>query len=291
MYCRNCGKELPDGSKFCTFCGTSQEAAAANQENEKQSQSEYQADLHNEEQSVSQDKRQKIELFLKIFFFAAPFLSVLIILIAVICKMNIVFKILLFIVAALWFVSCFLSRKRIKQKDGKVKGIKGLLNTLWSILAGIFVTGVFLVSLVSSPDKDSEKTDVTDLTTTTKVVTTTEKEEITTEPVIEISAKELINEYQKNEIKANDMFKGKKLRVTGYVAEFSQAEGIVFSDSYYIYIDYGNEYDFNDISCYLNDSSVEKAIDLKKGDKIVIEGNCTGFSFSNVKMSSCDIIS
>ena len=202
--------------------------------------------------------------------------------------MNIVFKILLFVVAALWFVSCFLTRKRIKQKYGKVKGIKGILTTLWSILAGIFVVVFFFVSIIP---KDSENNASTDLATTTKVVTTTKKEETTTEPIIEISAKELINEYQKNEIKANDMFKGKRLRVTGYVAEFSQAEGMVFSDSYYIYIDYGNVYDFNNISCYLNDSSVEKAIELKKGDKIVIEGNCTGFSFSNVKMSSCDIIS
>lgn len=290
MYCRNCGKELPDGSKFCTFCGTSQEVAAANQESEKQSQSVFQADLHNEEQPVSQDKRQKIELFFKIFFFAAPFVSALLIFIGILCDMNIVFKILLFVVAALWFVSCFLTRKRIKQKYGKVKGIKGFLNTLWSILAGVFVIAFFLVSIVSSP-KESENNASTDSTTTTKVVTTTEKEETTTEPIIEISAKELINEYQKNEIKANDMFKGKRLRVTGYVAEFSQAEGMVFSDSYYIYIDYGNAYDFNNISCYLNDSSVEKAIELKKGDKIVIEGNCTGFSFSDVKMSSCDIIS
>ena len=30
MFCKKCGKELPDGTKFCPSCGTNQEAGGSN---------------------------------------------------------------------------------------------------------------------------------------------------------------------------------------------------------------------------------------------------------------------
>lgn len=121
---------------------------------------------------------------------------------------------------------------------------------------------------------------------TTKKPTT----ERTTEAIIEISAEALINEYKENEIKASQKYKGKRLRITGLVDSVGQNDMVVLNDSYYIYVDYGDTYDFNNIRCSLNNNSVDRAAELKNGDKIVIEGRCDGFSVISVDMYDCVIV-
>ena len=121
---------------------------------------------------------------------------------------------------------------------------------------------------------------------TTKKSTT----ERTTEAIIEISAEALINEYKENEIKASQKYKGKRLRITGLVDSVGQNDMVVLNDSYYIYVDYGDAYDFNNIRCSLNNNSVDRAAELKNGDKIVIEGRCDGFSVISVDMYDCVIV-
>ena len=73
MYCKNCGAELWDGSKFCTECGTkllaednvtvkqSEETATQESKEETAKQSEETATQESQEQAKEQESRQKEE--------------------------------------------------------------------------------------------------------------------------------------------------------------------------------------------------------------------------------------
>lgn len=114
--------------------------------------------------------------------------------------------------------------------------------------------------------------------------------ETTAEQIIEISASNLIKAYQENEIKASEMYKDRYLKVTGYVDQLSRTDNTFIGDGYYVYIDYGNSYDFNTISCMLREEYVDDAANLKQGDKITIIGRCAGFSGIYVDMYDCEIV-
>lgn len=162
-----------------------------------------------------------------------------------------------------------------KEKDSKQnKGCSRVVYILAVIIGLAIAIGVFGNDESETKPKESQ-------------VSTTQA---TTEAPIEISAKNLIKAYQENEINASNNYKGKYLKVTGYVDDVGQSDNIFLSDSYYIYIDDGNDYNFNDIRCSLNDESIEKAASFKPGDKIVIIGRCEGFSITSVDMYDCTII-
>lgn len=114
--------------------------------------------------------------------------------------------------------------------------------------------------------------------------------ETTAEQIIEISASTLIKAYQENEINASEMYKDRYLKVTGYVDQLSRTDNTFIGDGYYVYIDYGNSYDFNTISCMLREEYVDDAANLKQGDKITIIGRCAGFSGISVDMYDCEIV-
>lgn len=213
MYCTNCGKELPENSKFCNHCGARQ-MTTPKQEPTQQSANK----------TIS--TRQKRE-----------------------------------------------QMKKDKENKGLSKGCKTAAYVLAVILGLAIAIGVF----GGSNDSTSKK----------QTKTTTEA---TTEAPIMISAKSLIKAYQENEINASNKYKGKYLKVTGYVDDIGQSDNLFMSDSYYIYIDDGDRYSFNDIRCSLNDESVEKAADFKPGDKIEIIGRCEGFSITSIDMYDCTII-
>lgn len=217
MYCNNCGKELPENSKFCNYCGASQQSETVNVPN-----------THIEE---------KVE---------KPVLTTR-------------------------------QMRKSMKANNKNKGC--------STLAGILGVILFLALLINI----FGDTDDSDIKVNSSASSTSGTVE-TTEPPIEISAEKLIKAYQENEINASNMYKDKYLKVTGYVDNVSQSDNLFVDDNYYVYIDYGNDYDFNDICCRLNDESAERAANLKPGDKIVLVGRCEGFSTIYVDMYDCTII-
>lgn len=148
------------------------------------------------------------------------------------------------------------------------------------------VAGVFLFFVVIGLFASSEEGKDTS-SANNNVVSATES---TTEPPIEISASKLIKAYQENEINASKKLKGRYLKVTGYVDQVSRSDNLFLEDGYYVYIDYGNEWDFNTICCSLNEESVDAASELKPGDKITIIGRCEGFETIHIKMYDCDIV-
>lgn len=269
MYCRNCGKELPDGSKFCSECGCQIE--------EKQSITNEQEFEVKQDNTVTEQKNKIILLVSKIAFVIIPIIAFFMVMPAREGAAKIAFSAFTIALSILWIVSYFANKKlSVSEKKGK--------GNAWRFIGGLLlVMAIFISFSQRVPVDEASSSD----TTTTTIVTTTEP---TTEAMIEISAKELIKAYQENEINASNKYKGKYLKITGYVDNVSQSDNTFLSDSYYIYIDYGNDYDFNDLSCRLNDESIEKAATLKPGDKIVITGRCEGFSVTSIDIYDCTII-
>jgi cell division protein YceG involved in septum cleavage len=90
----------------------------------------------------------------------------------------------------------------------------------------------------------------------------------TNEQYINITARKLYDEYNKNVVSADDAYKNKLLLVTGRVAGISND----LANGYYLKLETDNE--FLPISCHFD--SNDGLNDLKTGDLISIKGRCKG---------------
>lgn len=114
------------------------------------------------------------------------------------------------------------------------------------------------------------------------------KPEPTPEPTpeyeIEITAKELAEAFNDNEIRANQNYKGKIAKIEGEISDFGEVLGQT-------YIVLSNEDDsfsnFVDVQCYFRDKDeINKIAQKNKGDKVVIIGKIEGKSI-NVSVENC----
>lgn len=163
-----------------------------------------------------------------------------------------------------------ITKHRKKENKNKKNGCSAV----------ILVLILFIVVICWLPTMDEKTTDESTYSVT----------ESTTKEIIQISASKLIKAYQENEINASNNYKDKYLEVTGYVEQISRSDNLFMDDGYYVYINYGNDYDFNTICCSLNDESVEAASKFTPGDKITIIGRCEGFSTIYVNLYDCIIV-
>jgi hypothetical protein len=93
-------------------------------------------------------------------------------------------------------------------------------------------------------------------------------------PVAKLTAEELIDEYKKNQLGADQKYKDKPIQVTGKVARVEK----VALAGYYVGIGSAHEGEF-DIMCFLDKddkSAEEKAGKLKEGDAVTMVGRCEG---------------
>jgi hypothetical protein len=104
---------------------------------------------------------------------------------------------------------------------------------------------------------------------------------------ITISAEQLYNEYQANEIRADSMYKEKTLRVTGKIVDFN----IGVFGSQYITLDTGHVFfSLGGVDCHLSSSETEKAANLSKGQRITVVGIGNGYSLDTIYLRRCVIV-
>jgi tRNA_anti-like len=94
----------------------------------------------------------------------------------------------------------------------------------------------------------------------------------TPKPVATLTAEELLGEYQKNEVGADQKFKEKLIQVSGTVAGIKKAPLL----GYYVGLGSAQEADMYDIMCFLDPSAEADAGQLKIGDKVTVMGMCKG---------------
>lgn len=115
------------------------------------------------------------------------------------------------------------------------------------------------------------------------------KEEIAIEErkneIIQITAKELYTEYNKNEVNADDLYSGKTGIIRGKIRKIS-----VISDKPFIKLSNGENNSILGVNCYFADNSQSDIIStLKKGKNITIKGTIRGMYLSDVCIDDCEI--
>jgi hypothetical protein len=108
----------------------------------------------------------------------------------------------------------------------------------------------------------------------TRPRSTTQKEE-EIKPVATLTADQLLDDYKKNQIGADQKYKDKLIQITGKVSGI----GKLPLAGYYIDIGMAQEGELFGIKCILDKedkAAEERAGQLKEGDTITIAGRCEG---------------
>lgn len=106
----------------------------------------------------------------------------------------------------------------------------------------------------------------------------------TAEPVITISAMDLVQAYEENKLKANQTFNDKTIAVHGIVKDIGDDFGP------YVTLDGARRFfSSSKVRCKLIESGVKKATSIEKGQQITIQGICEGTRFNDVYIKYCTI--
>ena len=104
-----------------------------------------------------------------------------------------------------------------------------------------------------------------------------------------ISAQDLLEEYEGNQIRADKKYLNKKIQVEGVIYKISKSP----TDYSIIEIE-GESGSIKSIKCALLKSQDKKALQYSKGDRIIINGKCCGkpenLGFSDIVFVDCIIV-
>lgn len=137
----------------------------------------------------------------------------------------------------------------------------------------ITIVGVCKSTGLTGDVKIEDAKILADSITTQKPITVPED----AKEVIEISVDELLKEYDKNSVAADDAFKGKTLKIKGKIQSIED-DHIIFSSS--------DDWDFTTVYAYYVSGTDVKS--FTSGQVITATGTCSGKDmFSDVKLSDC----
>jgi len=107
------------------------------------------------------------------------------------------------------------------------------------------------------------------------------------EPVAKLTVEQLLGEYQRNEVGADQKYKDKLIQVSGTVAGIKKAPLL----GYYVGLGSAQEAEMYDIMCFLHPDSEADAGQLKIGDKVTIMGMCEGKAVGvQLNLRKCAIV-
>ena len=128
---------------------------------------------------------------------------------------------------------------------------------------------------VSVENSDSKQTSVSNENSNKKQM----------EPELSISATELINAYNENEVKADKMYKGKIVEVNGIVDGIDSD----MDDKAVVRLSDGDKFSIYTVSCYIDDENQDNACELKKGENVTIIGKADGEIIGEPVIKDCKI--
>ncbi|MFC6098362.1 hypothetical protein ACFPVY_17070 [Flavobacterium qiangtangense] len=98
----------------------------------------------------------------------------------------------------------------------------------------------------------------------------------------EITAPDLYQAYEANEVSADEQYKGKKIAVTGTIGNI----GKDVLDNPYVSLEVGY---LQSVNCYFSDENNKIISQLGKREKVTIIGKCKGFTLQNVVIQDCSV--
>ena len=128
---------------------------------------------------------------------------------------------------------------------------------------------------VSVENSDSKQTSVSNENSNKKQM----------EPELSISATELINAYNENEVKADKMYKGKIVEVNGIVDGIDSD----MDDKAVVRLSDGDKFSIYTVSCYIDDENQDNACELKKGEDVTIIGKADREIIGEPVIKDCKI--
>ena len=153
------------------------------------------------------------------------------------------------------------------------------------LIASIMVLSLFGCTETSSKDDPTGNEPAASSTAAEPAEQTAEPAEAPQkeEAAIEVTAKDMLQEYDENEVKADEKYRDKLVTVTGKINDV----GKDILDDAYVSVGTGDEYEFTTVQCYFSDEGeLEKVGDLKKGEEITLTGTCDGLSM-NILLKDC----
>ncbi|MDR3133077.1 MAG: OB-fold putative lipoprotein [Prevotellaceae bacterium] len=135
------------------------------------------------------------------------------------------------------------------------------------LVSGAVVLAFVFFAVASSDDKSTEK----------------EISETDLASAIHISASTLYEDYDANEISADQKYKGKVLVITGRI----ESIGKDITDNIYVALE-GDGF-INVVQCMFSDDHVSETSELRKGQSVKIKGRCSGQTLGSIIVRGCSL--
>lgn len=154
------------------------------------------------------------------------------------------------------------------------------------IVIGVILFLGIIGAIFGDDETETLETSHNDTNVSTKKETTkTTKNKQKKIEYMKIDPEELITDYEANEVKGDEIYDGKYMELTGKVDSI----GKDLLEKVYITFERENEFEFTSVQCYFDDKEeIKKVMDLSKGDKVTVQGKCTG-KFGNVSIEKCKL--
>lgn len=115
------------------------------------------------------------------------------------------------------------------------------------------------------------------------VIEDTPKETVE-EPELTVTAKEIIDAFEENEIKGKQTYSGKRAKITGIVGDIGEVFGSV-----YVTLGSGEDFEIIMLQCFFKDKDeMDKIAELKKGDTLTLIGTI-GEQSLNIEVKDCKL--
>lgn len=160
----------------------------------------------------------------------------------------------------------------LKEQEPQLHSSKGATKKKGCLIGFLIFIGIIMIGFCSNGNTSSDEGSSQSTSAQAKAV----------EPVLTVTASELLAAFEQNELKANQTYKNKYIAIQGAVDNIG--EDIMGSP--YVTLKTGNV--ILSVQCMLNKSEASKAANLNKGQQIIVQGNCDG-KFGNVLIKNCSI--
>ena len=100
-----------------------------------------------------------------------------------------------------------------------------------------------------------------------------------------ITASDLINAYDQNEIRADQMFEDKTVTITGRIGDI----GTDIFGTPYVTLESGDDFQFRSVQCFFKRSEKGQLAALNPGQQIALRGTVDGLMM-NVLVEDCSIV-
>lgn len=155
-------------------------------------------------------------------------------------------------------------------------------------IIGTLVVLVIIIAAAISSSKSGTVTTNPPTADSSTVSNQSSTPQSTIEPKIDpiiVEASELVGEYDKNKLAAQDKYTGKLVQITGYIKNISND----ILNNYYLALDpVKKEYYFGTtIQCYFEDKS--ELTTLENGQSVTVQGTMDDMSVGTVILKECQL--